>query len=180
MIDKSVLNVVTYLGLGHMYPLNRQSTPQQTRRHAMKKFAYAIIFITIFPQIVSSHSGRTDKYGGHNNRKTGTYHFHNAGSVHHAGNPYQNHKTCGVCVPPAGDTHKLKVAVVSETIRITMVQSCLSFLGYKTGEMHGKLSAKTKQAVRSFQARNDLIESGQVTNNTLRKVLMQAAEKISK
>jgi len=146
----------------------------------MKKFAYAIIFITIFPQIVSSHSGRTDKYGGHMNRKNGTYHWHSAGSVHDAANPYQNHKTCGVCVPPARDTHTLKVARVSETVRITMVQSCLTFLGYKTDGMDGKLSAKTKQAVRSFQTKNDLIESGQITNATLRKVLLRAAEKISK
>lgn len=27
------------------------------------------------------HSGRTDKYGGHYNRKTGVYHYHNSGSV---------------------------------------------------------------------------------------------------
>lgn len=46
---------------------------------------------------LTAHSGRTDKYGGHKNRKTGTYHFHNAGKVHHKNNPYQDHKKCGVC-----------------------------------------------------------------------------------
>lgn len=50
----------------------------------------------IFSMLLA-HSGRTDKYGGHNNRKTGGYHYHNAGYAHAAGNPYQDHTKCGTC-----------------------------------------------------------------------------------
>ena len=38
-------------------------------------------------KVAFSHSGRTDAQGGHNNRKTGGYHYHNAGRVHVASNP---------------------------------------------------------------------------------------------
>lgn len=48
-------------------------------------------------KVAFSHSGRTDAQGGHNNRKTGGYHYHNTGRVHAASNPYQDHTRCGVC-----------------------------------------------------------------------------------
>ena len=45
-----------------------------------------IIISVIFTLVVISnnvytHSGRTDKYGGHHDRKNGGYHYHNPGTV---------------------------------------------------------------------------------------------------
>ena len=46
-------------------------------------FKIAVIFsILLFSAVFAyTHSGRTDKYGGHYNRKTGGYHYHNSGTV---------------------------------------------------------------------------------------------------
>ena len=46
-------------------------------------FKITIIFSILLLSAVFAytHSGRTDKYGGHYNRKTGEYHFHNSGTV---------------------------------------------------------------------------------------------------
>jgi|SaaInlStandDraft_6_1057023.scaffolds.fasta_scaffold08132_3 hypothetical protein len=61
-------------------------------------YPYKIINISIFLFIailgiytneLVSHSGRTDKYGGHNNRKTGGYHYHNAGTLADQNNSYK-------------------------------------------------------------------------------------------
>ena len=35
-----------------------------------------LIFLLISTSLAFSHSGRTDRYGGHWNRKTNTYHYH--------------------------------------------------------------------------------------------------------
>ncbi len=63
----------------------------------MNRTRFITILLSVCIVVLYAHSGRTDKYGGHNNRKTGSYHYHNAGSVHHPNNPFQNHKTCGFC-----------------------------------------------------------------------------------
>lgn len=43
----------------------------------MKKLiAVLVILLTISANLAYAHSGRTDKYGCHHNRKTGTYHCH--------------------------------------------------------------------------------------------------------
>lgn len=63
----------------------------------MKKFRLVSILFSLCIVLLFAHGGRTDKYGGHNNRQTGGYHYHNKGSVHHPNNLYQNHKTCGSC-----------------------------------------------------------------------------------
>lgn len=48
----------------------------------MKKCASILlaVFLLLIPRIGSGHSGRTDSNGGHTNRKTGEYHYHNGGS----------------------------------------------------------------------------------------------------
>ena len=45
----------------------------------LKLLRIFIIVSLLFPVQVFSHSGRTDAKGGHNNRKTGGYHYHNSG-----------------------------------------------------------------------------------------------------
>lgn len=39
--------------------------------------SFLLMFLTSF--YFFGHSGRTDRYGGHYNRKTGEYHNHNSG-----------------------------------------------------------------------------------------------------
>ena len=47
----------------------------------MKRFASFLLFLSLaFTALTSfAHSGRTDFSGGHYNRKTGEYHYHNGG-----------------------------------------------------------------------------------------------------
>ena len=51
----------------------------------MKKYRFhglAVLLILLLSAVFAyTHSGRTDKNGGHYNRKTGEYHYHNAGKV---------------------------------------------------------------------------------------------------
>lgn len=42
----------------------------------MKKIIYIFIVFIGFGSIIYAHQGRTDGYGGHYNRSTGTYHYH--------------------------------------------------------------------------------------------------------
>jgi hypothetical protein len=50
------------------------SSKFMTRRHIL-----AIILTFIICSYTFGHSGGTDKNGGHYNRKTGEYHYHNGG-----------------------------------------------------------------------------------------------------
>jgi hypothetical protein len=54
----------------------------------MKKLLILFI-ILLTPALIFPHSGRTDKFGGHNNLKTGKYHYHNVKKSRQANNPYQ-------------------------------------------------------------------------------------------
>ena len=51
----------------------------------VKKQGFKILVILsflLFSAVVTyTHSGRTDSQGGHYNRKTGTYHYHNSGTT---------------------------------------------------------------------------------------------------
>jgi len=40
-----------------------------------------VCLLVLIPTIAQSHGGRTDSNGGHYNRKTGEYHFHNGGQA---------------------------------------------------------------------------------------------------
>ena len=56
------------------------------RKHIFKVFT--VFAILLFSAVWAwTHSGRTDKYGGHYNRKTGTYHYHNSGTVQRSTTP---------------------------------------------------------------------------------------------
>ena len=50
------------------------------KKHGLK--ILVILSILLFSAVVAyTHSGRTDSRGGHYNRKTGTYHYHNSGTT---------------------------------------------------------------------------------------------------
>ncbi len=44
----------------------------------IKRLILLSMFICAFSLSSLGHSGRTDKHGGHYNRKTGEYHYHNS------------------------------------------------------------------------------------------------------
>ena len=46
------------------------------------KIGLVIFIISLFSAVWAyTHSGRTDRYGGHHDRKNGGYHYHNSGTV---------------------------------------------------------------------------------------------------
>ena len=47
----------------------------------LKKVFSLLLIFTMFNYFVYAHSGRTDANGGHYNRKTGVYHYHNSGGT---------------------------------------------------------------------------------------------------
>ena len=50
------------------------------RRLFKRVCAILLLFVMIIPPVTSdAHPGRTDSNGGHYNRKTGEYHYHNRG-----------------------------------------------------------------------------------------------------
>ncbi len=46
----------------------------------VKRYITAVIFTLALSFSVYGHGGRTDSKGGHYNRKTGVYHYHNGSS----------------------------------------------------------------------------------------------------
>ena len=44
----------------------------------MKKKILGVLILAFVSMLMFTHSGRTDSKGGHWNRKTGTYHYHNS------------------------------------------------------------------------------------------------------
>ena len=78
--------------------------------------------------VALSHSGRTDSRGGHNNRKTGGYHYHNAGSIHAPNNPYQDHTQCGICEQSQeAEVEAKKTETKSETSQVVYPRENFSY-----------------------------------------------------
>ncbi|MCP4552783.1 MAG: peptidoglycan-binding protein [Bacteroidetes bacterium] len=119
-------------------------------KYCIRGLMSLILCFVIFG-FVSAHSGRTDKYGGHNNRKTGGYHYHNAGRVHAASNSYQNHKTCGICASSKSKKEKSTSKVkITDKQTIMALQAGLKCMGYQISEIDGKIGPETKSAIAKF------------------------------
>ena len=73
-------------------------------------------------------------------------------------------------VPWAKTNTKTASAKSAEIIKIRDAQTLLSSLGYQVGAPDGIAGAKTRDAVKSFEAVNGLPETGQVTDELLRKL----------
>lgn len=146
----------------------------------MKKKIIIILFFLIAFFSLSAHSGRTDAYGGHNNRKTGGYHYHNSGRKHSASNPYQNHTTCGICVEKATITRSTPTPTSTPRINendtrktiytdyktISEVQTFLKLLHYYSGNINGLLTSETKLALKKYQKDKKLLETGVIDLET--------------
>lgn len=127
-----------------------------------KTLSISIIGLLLVGALISgafAHSGRTDSYGGHNNRKTGGYHYHNAGRAHHASNPYQDHKRCGICSTslPQKKKESAKQTKVQPEKRSftekeisTALQAGLKCMGYKITKVDGLIGPETRVALAKF------------------------------
>ncbi len=115
----------------------------------MKKriLALVVILLIVFPLLVLAHSGRTDSNGGHYNRKTGEYHYHNGG-------PAYNSSSSSNSSQPA------------DVVSIQKVQIRLAELGYDPGPADGIKGQKTIEAIKQFQRDNGLVADGVVGNQT--------------
>ena len=90
-----------------------------------------------------SHSGRTDSRGGHYNRKTGQYHYHNG-----------------------GPSYSTKTTYSSADSELLLIQKKLNELGFNCGTPDGVMGSKTKQAVMDFQKSKGLVADGVLGKNT--------------
>lgn len=120
---------------------------------------FIVFFVFVMSISVFAHSGRTDAYGGHNNRKTGGYHYHNAGSIHTAANPYQNHDMCGICNE------------INQKDKITYVQKVMKDKKIYNGEITGIIDEETKSAIKKMQAEYGITQTGIITQYLLDKLV---------
>lgn len=119
------------------------------RTNCIRLLVVAFSVVVLAAIGIFAHSGRTDKYGGHNNRKTGGYHYHNAGNTHAAGNPNQDHTKCGVCATSKKvGIKKSSIEMVSEKETIIALQLGLKCLGYNISAVDGVLAHETNKAIK--------------------------------
>ena len=117
------------------------------------RISLLLVFCIIVSSILSAHSGRTDRYGGHNNRKTGGYHYHNAGSVHATGNSFQDHTRCGICSTSKKQSVNIKASNKPTDYEIILaLQAGLKCMGYNVTKVDGKMGSETKAAIKKFIA----------------------------
>ncbi len=116
----------------------------------MKKVITLVLTTILFAAvIVFAHSGGTDRYGGHHNRKTGGYHYHNAGRLHAAGNPYQNHTTCGIC-STSKKAKKVETIDPDSKEAVMALQAGLKCMGYKIAKIDGVMGPETEAALSKY------------------------------
>ena len=115
----------------------------------MKKWFLSLIIalLAFYNSITFSHSGRTDSFGGHWDRKYGTgYHYHH-------GMPAHQHPN-GICPYQQSSSQN------SNNNEIMAIQQKLTELGYNPGHIDGILGPKTKEAIKQFQKDNGLVVDG--------------------
>lgn len=115
----------------------------------MKKFTSWILFVFLISlsAIVFAHSGRTDANGGHYNRKTGEYHYHNGGPTYNSSNNSSYNQSSY-----SEDTKKIQLRLIE--------------LGYDPGPADGVRGQKTINAIKQFQSDNGLVADGVIGNQT--------------
>lgn len=112
----------------------------------MKKISWGIVIILVsLPLVVFAHSGRTDKNGGHYNRKTGEYHYHNSGYSSNTSSASQQSNY-------SDETYRIQVRLIE--------------LGYNPGPADGIRGTKTIEAIKQFQRDNNITADGVVGQRT--------------
>ena len=120
-----------------------------------KTFIFVLVPLFICGSIFA-HSGRTDSNGGHNNRKTGGYHYHNSGYSSKSYNSVKK-EVKNTIVLPNGTIQLMKIG---------FVQSGLSLLGYYNDTIDYKVGPNTRKAIRELQRKNGLSETGEMDPRT--------------
>ena len=120
--------------------------------------------------ISSSHSGRTDSYGGHHDNKNasglGSYHYHCGGYPPHL------HKN-GICPYSSAATSQSTTKPVSKYYKsstVKKVQKRLNKLGYKCGTPDGIYGSKTKSAIKKYQRKKGMTINGKINKSLLKKM----------
>lgn len=129
----------------------------------MKKTIIMIFMSIILISSSFSHSGRTDKNGGHNNTKTGTYHYHNGGST----------KTTTTTT-----TTKSAFVTTSSQKKITFIQGCLTYLGFYKGYILGYYDEDTKKAVIAFKKKYNLTANETLSDEFIQSLIHKIEDKI--
>ena len=110
-----------------------------------------ILSVLIILSPILPHSGRTDSNGGHNNRKTGGYHYHNSGSSYKSSNSYKSY-----------DTNRVRQI----STKVLFIQSSLKLLGFYYSTLDGFDGKNTRAAIRSFQKAEGIYQSGLLDDDT--------------
>lgn len=112
----------------------------------MKKISLVILVVFLsLPLIVFAHPGRTDKNGGHYNRKTGEYHYHNSGYSSYSSSNYQQSSY-------SDETYRVQIRLIE--------------LGYDPGPADGIRGRKTVEAIKEFQRDHGITPDGVVGQKT--------------
>lgn len=84
------------------------------------KFILTIsIFLLVVCGAVYAHPGRTDKYGGHTEKSTGLYHFHNDdGSIVYGEKPTDNTKITDESVEAESNSNVIEQKPLQENVKI--------------------------------------------------------------
>lgn len=129
-----------------------------------------LLCLLLIPSLVSAHGGRTDKYGCHNDRKSGGYHCHNGGS---APKPQSIRTSDNVTRTTSAKPQSLTAQPASSQVReansaayqelVLKIQSALNKLGYSAGEPDGVLGRQTVKAIKHFQVDSDMAVDGRAS-----------------
>ncbi len=88
----------------------------------LKRSAFLILFLLIFPFIASPHSGGIDAKGGHYNKKTGEYHFHNKWKSSTPSKPASLQKQFSGKVVTVTDGDTIKVLTGGKQIKVRLAE----------------------------------------------------------
>jgi micrococcal nuclease len=97
----------------------------------IKPLFYLLSFVCIVMPTAYPHSGRTDAQGGHANKKTGEYHFHNKPKSNPSTTP-QTNLTVEVLSIVDGDTLKISYKGQNESVRLIGIDTPESRVNKKT------------------------------------------------
>jgi micrococcal nuclease len=95
------------------------------------KLTLLLLLLHIIPSTAYSHSGRTDAQGGHTNKETGEYHFHNKPESKPSILPQSNLEVEVLSVVD-GDTLKIDYKGQKESIRLIGIDTPESRVNKKT------------------------------------------------
>ena len=133
------------------------------------KVLTVLLFVLIPPMLTHAHSGRTDKFGGHYDRKTGDYHLHSAGTIVKV--PSKTEQQVGLIITQLYEIQKIvkqNANVIKQVLttlknlcRVVMtVQSDVTKLKANVKELKGDIK-ELKEEIKRLQGEMSRIKSNQ-------------------